>query len=643
MPETRLDTARIRAARRVIDPIFLDTPLYRCEALEPGLGCTVSIKLETANPVRSFKARGTEVVASLLAGNGSRAVVCASAGNLGQALAWSGRGRGLDVTVVASRFAPAAKLDRIRALDARLELVDGDFDMARERAAAVARYDGIRLVEDSLDIETCEGAATIGLELADTVPAFNAVLIALGGGALATGVGHVLKPRAPEVEVICIQPLGAPAMTHSWRQRRVVTTGPASTIADGIAGRRPIRAVLDDLLLVADNAVLVQEASIIAGMRMLLDHAGLVVEPSAALGIATGCSSIYGGNLPTTPYCVDKAGRGPTWCNSLFEDNAEFGLGFRVSIDKQKEFAVELVKKLAPQLGDDLVNGIVNAVQTDEAGIYEQRERVAALKQKLAKLDAPEAKLLLPVADTLVKRSVWIFGGDGWAYDIGYGGLDHVLASGRDVNVLVMDTEVYSNTGGQMSKSTPRGAVAKFAAGGKPAGKKDLGLIAMSYGNIYVASVAMGEKDEQTLRAFVEAESYPGPSLIIAYSHCIAHGIAVDMGVGARQQKLAVESGQWLLYRYDPRRTEAGENPLQLDSAAAKSKVQDYLLSENRFKMLTKSKPEDAKKFFAQAQVDADRRWKFYQYMSGRNLKSEGAPAPAQTVRHGGPTALTKK
>jgi len=346
----------------------------------------------------------------------------------------------------------------------------------------------------------------------------------------------------------------------------------------------------------------------------------------AVIANATGCSSIYGGNLPTTPYCVDKAGRGPTWCNSLFEDNAEFGLGFRVSIDKQKEFATELVKKLAPQLGDDLVTGIVNAVQSDESGIYEQRERVVALKQKLAKLDAPEAKLLLSLADALVKRSVWIFGGDGWAYDIGYGGLDHVLASGRDVNVLVMDTEVYSNTGGQMSKSTPRGAVAKFAAGGKPMGKKDLGLIAMSYGNIYVASVAMGAKDEQTLRAFVEAESYHGPSLIIAYSHCIAHGIAVDMGVGARQQKLAVESGQWLLYRYDPRRTELGENPLQLDSTAAKSKVADYMLSENRFKMLTKSKPEDAKKFFAQAQVDADRRWKFYQFMSGRNLKTEGAP-----------------
>ena len=278
--------ARIRAARRVIDPVFLDTPLYRCEALEPGLGCTVSIKLETANPVRSFKARGTEVLASLLAGNGSRAVVCASAGNLGQALAWSGRGRGLDVTVVASRFAPAAKLDRIRALDARLELVDGDFDMARERAAAIARYDGIRLVEDSADIETCEGAATIGLELAGTVPSFNAVLIALGGGALATGVGQVIKARAPGTEVICIQPLGAPAMTLSWRQRRIVTTDSTDTIADGVAGRHPIPAVLDDLLLVADDAVLVSEASIIAGMRMLLDHAGLVVEPSAALGIA---------------------------------------------------------------------------------------------------------------------------------------------------------------------------------------------------------------------------------------------------------------------------------------------------------------------------------------------------------------------
>jgi threonine dehydratase len=286
MQRTRLDTAQIRAARQVIDPIFLDTPLYRCEALEPDLGCTVSIKLETANPVRSFKARGTELVASQLAAHGSPAVVCASAGNLGQALAWSGRGRGLDVTVVASRFATAAKLDRIRALDAMLELVDGDHEMARDRAADIARHDGIRLLEDSLDIETCEGAATIGLELVDTEPSFDTVLIALGGGALATGVGHVVKALAPEVEVICVQPLGAPAMTHSWRQRRVVTTDSTNTIADGVAGRRPIPAVLDDLLVVADDALLVQEASIIAGMGMLLNHAGLVVEPSAALGIA---------------------------------------------------------------------------------------------------------------------------------------------------------------------------------------------------------------------------------------------------------------------------------------------------------------------------------------------------------------------
>ncbi|MGW0909509.1 threonine ammonia-lyase [Streptomyces sp. NPDC002853] len=270
----------------MIDPIFLDTPLYRCEALEPVLGCTLSVKLETANPVRSFKARGTEVVASLLADTDSPTVVCASAGNLGQALAWSGRGRGIDVTVVASRFATVAKLDRIRALGAKLELVDGDHELARERAAAIARCEGIRLVEDSLDIETCEGAATIGLELVDTEPSFDAVLIALGGGALATGVGHVVKALAPEAEVICVQPLGAPAMTYSWRQRRVVTTDSTDTIADGVAGRRPIPVVLDDLLLVADDAVLVQEASIIAGMRMLFDHAGLVVEPSAALGVA---------------------------------------------------------------------------------------------------------------------------------------------------------------------------------------------------------------------------------------------------------------------------------------------------------------------------------------------------------------------
>ncbi|MEE3067460.1 MAG: pyridoxal-phosphate dependent enzyme [Actinomycetota bacterium] len=286
MAGTRLDTARIRAARRVIDPVFLDTPLYRCEALEPYLGCAVSIKLETANPVRSFKARGAEVVASLLADNGSSAVVCASGGNLGQALAWSGRARGLDVTVVASRFGPAVKLDRMRALGARLELVDGDHEMARARAAAIARHEGIRLLEDSLDIETCEGAATIGLELVDAASSFDAVLIALGGGALATGVGHVMKAFAPEVEVICVQPVGAAAMTLSWRQRRVLNTDSTDTIADAVVGRCPIPAVLNDLLLIADDAVLVQEASIVAGMRVLLECAGLVVEPSAALGVA---------------------------------------------------------------------------------------------------------------------------------------------------------------------------------------------------------------------------------------------------------------------------------------------------------------------------------------------------------------------
>lgn len=284
--KTRLDMARIRAARRVIDPTFLDTPLYRCEALDLDLGCRVSIKLETANPVRSFKARGTEVVTSRLVDKALRAAVCASAGNLGHALAWSGRRRGLDVTVVASRFAPAAKLDRIRALDATLELVDGDFDMAREQAAVIAQHRGIQLVEDSLDLETCEGAATIGIELMDAAASFDAVLIALGGGALATGVGHVLKTLAPDVEVICVQPAGAPAMTHSWRQRRIVTTDSTDTIADGVASRRPIPAVLDDLLLVADDAALVEESSIIAGMRMLFAHAGLVAEPSAALGIA---------------------------------------------------------------------------------------------------------------------------------------------------------------------------------------------------------------------------------------------------------------------------------------------------------------------------------------------------------------------
>jgi threonine dehydratase len=284
MLKTRLDLDRIHAARDVIDPIFLNTPMYRCDALGRRLGCTVSIKLETANPVRSFKARGTELVASLLTEQGRTAVVCASAGNLGQALGWSGRRRGLEVTVVASHRAPAAKLDRIRALGVELELVDGDFEMARERAVTIAQQRGIRLVEDSLDIETCEGAATIGLELAEST--FDAVLIALGGGAMATGVGYVLKTLRPGAEVICVQPMGAPAMTRSWHERRIITTESTDTIADGVAGRFPIPEVLDDLLAVADDAVLVRESSIIAGMQMLLEHTGLVVEPSAALGVA---------------------------------------------------------------------------------------------------------------------------------------------------------------------------------------------------------------------------------------------------------------------------------------------------------------------------------------------------------------------
>lgn len=286
MPRTRLDTERILTARASIDPLFLDSPLYRIEALDAVLGAAVSVKLETANPVRSFKARGTEVVASGLVARGGRAAVCASAGNLGQALAWSARARGLDVTVVASRSAPAVKLDRIRALGARLELVDGDIEAARARAADIARTDGIRLVEDSLDLETCEGAATIGLELRDALSTVDAVLIALGGGAMATGVGHVVRTFAPQVEVLCVQPLGAPAMTRSWHERRVVTTESLDTIADGVAGRFPIAEVLSDLLVVADDALLVREESIRAGMRLLLDHAGLVVEPSAALGMA---------------------------------------------------------------------------------------------------------------------------------------------------------------------------------------------------------------------------------------------------------------------------------------------------------------------------------------------------------------------
>jgi pyruvate-ferredoxin/flavodoxin oxidoreductase len=329
---------------------------------------------------------------------------------------------------------------------------------------------------------------------------------------------------------------------------------------------------------------------------------------------ATGCSSIYGGNLPTTPYTVDKHGRGPTWSNSLFEDNAEFGLGFRLTIDKQTEYARELVDSLRGVLGDELAEELLSAEQVTEADIAAQRARVAALKETLADLDTPQATQLKSLADMLVKRSVWIVGGDGWAYDIGYGGLDHVLASGRNVNVLVLDTQVYSNTGGQMSKATPRAAVAKFAAGGKPMPKKDLGMIYMTYGNVYVAQVAMGARDTQTVKAFVEAESYDGPSLIIAYSHCIAHGIT--MRTGFDQQQRAVDSGAWVLYRYDPRRADQGLNPLQLDSKAPKIPLKDYAYKETRFKMLTQSKPEQAERLLALAQQDVKERWQMYEQLA---------------------------
>jgi pyruvate-ferredoxin/flavodoxin oxidoreductase len=348
---------------------------------------------------------------------------------------------------------------------------------------------------------------------------------------------------------------------------------------------------------------------------------------------ATGCSSIYGGNLPTTPWAHNADGRGPAWSNSLFEDNAEFGLGMRVSLDKQVEFASEMLRKLSGEIGDELVTAILTAEQHDEAGIYEQRERVTALKARLETIQAPEARQLYALADQLVRKTVWIVGGDGWAYDIGFGGLDHVLASGRNVNLLVMDTEVYSNTGGQMSKATPRGAVAKFAAGGKRAGKKDLGLIAMSYGNVYVGRVAMGAKDEHTLRTFLEAEAYDGPSIIIAYSHCIAHGI--DMGTAMRNQKMAVDTGQWLLYRYNPDRAHHGENPLMLDSRAPKIKVEEYLKMENRFRMLTMSDPETAKQLFAEAQHDVDTRWALYQYMAERQMQTANGHHGEHGGQHG--------
>ncbi|MDJ0774887.1 MAG: pyruvate:ferredoxin (flavodoxin) oxidoreductase [Mastigocoleus sp. MO_167.B18] len=374
----------------------------------------------------------------------------------------------------------------------------------------------------------------------------------------------------------------------------------------------------------------------------------------ALIANATGCSSIYGGNLPTTPWTTNAEGRGPAWSNSLFEDNAEFGFGFRLSVDKQTEYAAQLLEKLGNEgwetgngkdkqtlISQDLVNSILNAEQNSEADIWEQRERIAQLKQELdnllnfaqtqhdttsvetrhvASLQKSKIQNLKSLADYLVKKSVWIVGGDGWAYDIDFDGIDHILASGRNVNILVMDTEVYSNTGGQSSKATPIGAVAKFAASGKPVGKKDLGLIAMTYDNVYVASVALGARDEHTLKAFIEAEAHNGPSLIIAYSHCIAHGI--NMTTAMTHQKALVDSGRWLLYRYNPSLAQQGKNPLQLDMKQPKQSIEQSIYQENRFKMLTKSKPELAKNLLQAAQAQVNARWELYQYLAERRITS---------------------
>jgi len=334
----------------------------------------------------------------------------------------------------------------------------------------------------------------------------------------------------------------------------------------------------------------------------------------AVIANATGCSSIYGANLPTTPWSFNKEGRGPAWSNSLFEDNAEFGLGMRLAIDKQKEYAFELLDKLSSKIGKDLVSELKKADQSTEEGLYKQRERVKILEQKLKKIDSAEAKDLFSVIDVLAKKSVWILGGDGWAYDIGYGGLDHVIAQRRNVNILVLDSETYSNTGGQMSKATPLGAIAKFAAGGKRTFKKDLAMMAISYGDVYVARVAMGANDAQVIKAFQEAEAFNGPSLIIAYCHCISHGYNLINGL--EQQKLAVKSGYWPLIRFNPDLAKEGKNPLQLDSKAPSIPLEEYTYNENRYKMLTRTMPEVAKKLLKEAQEGVLERWKLYERLA---------------------------
>jgi len=347
---------------------------------------------------------------------------------------------------------------------------------------------------------------------------------------------------------------------------------------------------------------------------------------------ATGCSSIYGGNLPTTPYTVNAQGRGPVWSNSLFEDNAEFGLGLRLAMNKQEEYARDLVHRLEAKIGGELAAALLTTDQSTHAGIERQREHVRQLQQKLKGADSPEARDLLAIVDALVRKSVWIVGGDGWAYDIGYGGLDHVLASAQNVNVLVLDTEVYSNTGGQRSKATPRGAVARFAFGGKETAKKDLAMMAVNYGNVYVARVAMGGSDMQSLKAFEEAEAYDGPSLIVAFAHCVAHGY--DMMYGMDQQKLAVQSGYWPLFRYNPELVKQGKNPLQLDSRAPSVPLQKYMLNETRFNILNHADEEAAKKLLREAEEDVRSRWELYEKLA--SLPADGDMAAAVLAAKGG-------
>jgi pyruvate-ferredoxin/flavodoxin oxidoreductase len=330
---------------------------------------------------------------------------------------------------------------------------------------------------------------------------------------------------------------------------------------------------------------------------------------------------VYGGSLPTTPWAVNDDGRGPAWSNSLFEDNAEFGLGMLLTTEKSEQFARELVQKSAGLIGERLVDVLLNTDQTSEVGLRQQRANVAELKKLLQASTDPLTRQLLSLSDRLIRRSVWIVGGDGWAYDIGFGGLDHVLASGRNINALVLDTEVYSNTGGQASKATPRAATAKFAANGKGLPKKDLGMIAMSYGNIYVAKVAMGANDSQTLHAFLEAEAYAGPSLIIAYSHCISHGI--DMSKGLYQQKLAVQSGAWPLYRFNPELVEEGKNPLTIDSSAPSISISDYAYNETRYKSLLISDEERAEALMKLADEDAFDRWQNLTYLAEKHSKQK--------------------